>query len=121
MGVGSNPFITYVIPVAAGDDLLMNVLLSLSASEHGVDTVVRHDGWKHYALAIRQLRQQNFQDVKSWETSKCARILLILVMIAHVEVKSTLLEYARTERQPCILIANDRLSEETSQAVSFLI
>jgi hypothetical protein len=97
MGVGSNPFITYVIPVAAGDDLLMNVVLSLSASEHGVATSVRRDGWKHYALAIQQLRQQNFQDIKSWETDKCARILLILVMIAHVEVNPTHLEYASIE------------------------
>lgn len=87
-----NPFITYVLPLATVDDLVMNVILALGGvhqlaynPEHNSVDVYR-DTYKHYALALQGLKSACSPPSSEWDTEKRVRVLLVLVLLAHVEV-----------------------------------
>lgn len=87
-----NPFITDVLPLATTDDLVMNVVLALagvhltSGAPVQASPELYMDTSKHYSLALQALRDVCMTESSSWDTEKQVRVLLVLVLLAHVEV-----------------------------------
>jgi hypothetical protein len=91
--VRSNPFITYIVPLASIDDLLMHTVLALSGSHLSFkqpgNLQIQRATFLHCSLVLRSLRTA-FQDVCSGNTStsKLLRLLIILIILCHFEVSS---------------------------------
>ncbi|CZR56113.1 uncharacterized protein PAC_06001 [Phialocephala subalpina] len=87
-----NPFITYILPLAHADSLVMHGVLALS----GVHLIHRTENgsfksatWTHYGLAIRGLKEALTKiDKKVLDEAEAAQMLAATLLLCHVEAVS---------------------------------
>lgn len=86
----SNPFLTYLLPLAVSDDLLMNSVLAMSGAhlcfKNKSSLDIYKTTWRHYSLVLSNLRNENFSSLVLEDSEKCLRLLLVLLILCHVEV-----------------------------------
>lgn len=86
----SNPYITYIVPTACVDDLVMHSVLSLAGTHlcslSATDLAIQQVTSQHYSLVLSTLRltpldspQQNIQ--------KTLHLLLALLILCHTEAR----------------------------------
>jgi hypothetical protein len=89
----SNPFIKIVLPLAWSDDLLMHAVLALSGTHltfrKGGDLEIQAATRAHYSLLLRDLRTIFADEALLNDTHRISRLLLVLVVLCHVEVRMT--------------------------------
>lgn len=89
-----SPFLTFLVPLALNDDLVMHALLALSGTHLGYQNPSREIQRAtecHYGVAISALRQSMF--VTTLEMSKTLKILITLLILAFFEVGRLLEPY----------------------------
>lgn len=85
-----SPFITSLIPAAYTDDLLMHTMLALSGAHLGFKqstNEITRATWGHYLLVIRSIREEVGNTGLQHDPAKTVRLLLVLVMLCHYEVR----------------------------------
>lgn len=99
-----NPFITYLIPMAYSDDLIMHCLMALGGIHLGSVTCwprpassktsfspVEADAALHYSCALRGLRTalDDVTNTARMDTEKLLRALTAVILVAKLEVSSS--------------------------------
>lgn len=90
-----SPFLTFLVPLALNDDLVMHSLLALSGthlSYQSPSREIRRATEYHYGAAISALRQSMFGT--TLEMSKTLKILITLLILAFFEVGGLLEPYS---------------------------
>jgi len=89
-----NPFITHVLPLAYSDDLLMHAVMALSGThlsyQQNDNLDIQLATRNHYSLLLRGLRLAFAEEARQPCTERSLRLLVILVVLCHVEVSSSL-------------------------------
>lgn len=89
--LSSNPFIAIVLPLASSDDLLMHALLALSGTHltfrKGGHLEIQTATRAHYSLLLRNLRTIFADEALRDDVRRTSRLLLVLVVLCHVEVR----------------------------------
>lgn len=82
----SNPFLQFVLPRAAHNDLLLHVILSISASHLSYqDQSMREVAMSHYAIALRSVKHQITNAVFDCQT-EIMDFLMVLLALCQFEV-----------------------------------
>lgn len=97
----SNKFVTFILPLAGVDDLLMHAVLAVSGTHlnfmNEAALEIRHATAAHYGMVLRSLYQA-FSTSSDRSTTQILRLLLVLILLCHVEVRHILKQPAETNR-----------------------
>jgi len=83
-----NPFVTWIMPLAVRDDVLMHTVLAYSACHLNNTTGTPCDGstaWTHYASAIRSLKC-GITNLSSGDSINTSIYLLAVLLLGLIEV-----------------------------------
>jgi hypothetical protein len=85
------PFVSWVMPVAYNDDLLMHSILALAGAHlsyrsHGIE--IQHATCRHYSLAVRTLRRISEDETLIHEPLVLIRVILAVIILCHYEVRA---------------------------------
>ncbi|KIW35325.1 uncharacterized protein PV07_02027 [Cladophialophora immunda] len=115
--IESNPFITHVLPRAVCDETLMSAVLALGGAflevKYDRSNSVLHTAWEHYSKVLYDLRHI-IQSLASHTVEQSVRVLLILIILAHIEAISgktcgAIFSHLRPSRQLMLdLLANGK-------------
>jgi hypothetical protein len=84
------PFVSWVMPIAYNDDLLMHSILALSGahlsyrSQNNIE--IQQATCRHYSSAVRTLRRISVDESLLRETLVLLRIMLTVMILCHYEV-----------------------------------
>lgn len=91
MPLSYNPFVNIIMPLSYSDDLLMHSVLALSGThlsfERSNDIEVQLAAHQHYQLILKSLRVSLTNPDFENDVSQLVRLVLILVVVCHVEVR----------------------------------
>ena len=86
----NNSFVTFILPLAGVDDLLMHAVLAISGTHlncmNEAALEIRHATSSHYGMVLRSLRRA-FSTSSERSTTQILRLLLVLILLCHVEVR----------------------------------
>jgi hypothetical protein len=83
------PFVSWIMPVAYNDDLLMHSILALSGghlscSKESIE--IQHATSRHYSLAVQTLRRISEDETLLREPLVLLRLILTVMILCHYEV-----------------------------------
>ena len=97
----NNKFVTFILPLAGVDDLLMHAVLAVSGTHlnfmNEAAPDIRHATSAHYGMVLRSLYQA-FSTLSDRSTTQILRLLLVLILLCHVEVRHIPNRPAETNR-----------------------
>ncbi|KAF9888505.1 hypothetical protein FE257_008612 [Aspergillus nanangensis] len=106
--MNKNPFVTYLLPIAYSDGLVMHSILALSGSHMSLAkptaTEISRSTWQHYAAVVRQLRRE-LDQISFNSNAKNLRLLLVLLIAISGDQTGAIFPHLRASRQ---LILNIR-------------
>ena len=87
-----NPFLTHILPLACTDDLLMHSVLALSGTHldaklSSPSHEVERATFMHYGAMVEGVRE-NMVLVRENEISATIRLLAVLIMLCHYQVRT---------------------------------
>ena len=95
---GSNPFLTFLVPLCRNDDLLMHSLLTLSgahlrSTNPGIEVYLAT--YRHYSIVIRTIRDC-ISNHATMDVHQALRVLLTLMILSFFEVHARTLRLTPT-------------------------